>query len=197
MVQPPRVGYIGRGMSATGKFTRLDWLRLGEQRLSIDGPSALSLERLTGAAGRTKGSFYHHFQSRDDFLAALVDHWRETVVEPAAAPYRADQAAWPALLHAAPFELNQPFERALRRLAADEPVVRAGVERIDRERIDRLTFLVSQLRGDLEDPRAFATLMYAVIVGAQWLLKSPDDPRAPSLRRVFEAVFVLAPSGDG
>jgi AcrR family transcriptional regulator len=183
--------------TATGRFTRLDWLKLGEQRLSIEGQGALSLERLTEAAGRTKGSFYHHFQSRDDFLAALVEHWRQTVVEAAARPYRDDRSAWPALLHDAPFQLNQPFERALRRLAADEPIVRAGVERVDRERIDSLTFLVSQLRGDLADPRAFATLMYAVIVGAQWLLKSPDDPRAPSLRQMFETVFVLASPNGG
>jgi AcrR family transcriptional regulator len=180
-------------VATIGRFTRLDWLTLGEQRLSADGPGALSLERLTQAAGRTKGSFYHHFQSRDDFLTALVDHWRETVVAPASQPYRDDPAAWPTLLHDAPFDLNQPFERALRRLAADEPIVRAGVERVDRERIDSLTFLVSQLRHDLPDPRAFATLMYAVIVGAQWLLRSPDDPRAPSLRQMYETVFALAP----
>ncbi len=180
-------------MTATGRFTRLDWLTLGVQRLSIEGPGALSLERLTAAAGRTKGSFYHHFQSRDDFLAALVEHWRETVVEAAARPYRDDPAAWPALLHDAPFQLNQPFERALRRLAADEPVVRAGVERVDRERIDSLTFLVSQLRGDLADPRAFATLMYAVIVGPQWLLRKVDDPRVPALRKMIETLFPLTP----
>jgi AcrR family transcriptional regulator len=182
-------------VSTPRRFSKQHWLAFGEQRLSTEGPGALSLDRLSAAAGRTKGSFYHHFQSRDDFLAALVDRWRETVVDAAARPYRDDPAAWPALLAAAPFELNQPFERALRRLAADEPIVRAGVERVDRERIDRLTFLVSQLRDDLEDPRAFAVLMYAVIVGAQWLLKAPEDPREPSLRRTFAAVFGLFAGG--
>jgi len=177
------------------RFTRVDWLQLGERLLSTEGPDGLSLERLAQAAARTKGSFYHHFPSRDDFLAALVERWRETVVEAAAKPYRDDPrpASWRALLHAAPFQLNQPFERALRRLAVGEPIVRAGVERVDRERIDSLTFLVSQLRDDLEDPRAFAVLLYAVIVGAQWLLKSPDDPRASALRLTVEAIFTLTP----
>jgi AcrR family transcriptional regulator len=177
------------------RFTRHDWLKLGERLLSTEGPEALNIERLTQAAARTRGSFYHHFNGRDAFLAALTQHWRSTAVEAEARPYRDDPSpiAWQALLHDAPFHLNQPFERTLRRLAAGEPIVRAGVERVDRERIDRLTFLVSQLRDDLEDPRAFATLMYAVIVGAQWLLKSADDPRASSLRLVFEALFVLAP----
>jgi AcrR family transcriptional regulator len=180
---------------AAGRFSKLVWLRLGERLLSDEGPAALSLERLTEAAGRTKGSFYHHFQSRDDFLAALTQHWRETVVEAAARPYRDDPrlAAWQALLRDAPLQLNQPFERAVRRLAVGEPIVRAAMEQVDRERIDSLTFLISQLRDDLEDPRAFATLIYAVIVGAQWLLKSADDPRAPALRAMVEAVFVLTP----
>ncbi len=177
------------------RFAKADWLKLGEHLLSTEGPGALSLERLTEAAGRTKGSFYHHFDGRDAFLAALAQHWRDTAVEAATKPYRDDPspAAWQALLRDAPFQLNQPFERALRRLAVGEPVVRAGVERVDRERIDSLTFLVSQLRDDLDDPRAFAVLMYAVIVGAQWLLKPGDDPRAPSLRQMFEQVFVLSP----
>ena len=182
------------GDEPQSRFSKADWLRLGERLLSAEGPDGLSLERLTEAAGRTKGSFYHHFDGRDGFLAALAQHWRDTAVEAATKPYRDDPspATWQALLHDAPFQLNRPFERALRRLAVGEPIVRAGVERVDRERIDSLTFLVSQLRDDLEDPRAFATVMYAVIVGAQWLLKSSDDPRTPALRAMVESIFVLA-----
>src|ERR1700719_3527644 len=123
--------------AAPSRFSKADWLRLGERLLSEEGPEALSLERLTEAAARTKGSFYHHFRSRDDFLGALTQHWRETAVAAAAGPYRDDPrpAAGGARLHAAPFNLTQPFERALRRLAVVEPIVRAGVERVDRERI--------------------------------------------------------------
>jgi AcrR family transcriptional regulator len=178
-----------------GRFARSDWLELGVRLLCAEGPPGLGLDWLTEAAGRTKGSFYHHFRSREDFLAALAAHWRDTVVEPAGRPYRDDPspAAWRALLLDAPFQLNQPFERALRRLAVSEPVVSAAVDRVDRERIDSLTFLVSQLRDDFEDPRAFAVLMYAVIVGAQWLLRSPHDPRAPALREMIETLFLLTP----
>jgi AcrR family transcriptional regulator len=181
----------------SSRFARSDWLELGERLLCAEGPSALSLERLTEVAGRTKGSFYHHFRSRDGFLAALAAHWRQHIVEPSARPYRDDPRpeVWRALLLEAPFQLNQPFERALRRLAVSEPIVAAAVERVDRERIDNLTFLVSQLRDDLDEPRAFAVLMYAQIVGVQWLLRPGDDPRVPALRRMSETIFALTPPG--
>jgi AcrR family transcriptional regulator len=181
--------------SAAARFTKSDWLALGAQLLSDEGPSALSLERLTEAASLTKGSFYHHFRGRDGYLAALAGHWRVTVVEPAAQPYRADPtpAAWAARLHDAPFQLNQSFERNLRRLAVSEPIVGAAVERVDRERIDSLTFLVSQLRDDLDDPRAFATLLYAVIVGAQWLQLAAGGARGLALRDTVARLFALTP----
>src|SRR5271154_5169142 len=123
MVRNHRLGSAAMDEPA-GRFAKTDWLQLGERLLSEEGPQALSLERLTEAAGRTKGSFYHHFQSRDGFLAALAAHWRDRGGEPAARPPRDDPspAAGRALRLDAPFQLNQPFERALRRLAVSEPV---------------------------------------------------------------------------
>src|ERR1700761_9402984 len=100
--------------SQSVRLSKADWLILGQRLLSEEGPSGLGIDRLTQAAGRTKGSFYHHFQGRDDFLTALMAHWREVVMEIAAQPFRDDPTpeGWRKLLHDAPLRMNHAFERA-------------------------------------------------------------------------------------
>jgi AcrR family transcriptional regulator len=46
-----------------------------------EGPAALTIERLTAAARRTRGSFYHRFADRDAFVRALMERWREQTIE--------------------------------------------------------------------------------------------------------------------
>ena len=58
------------------RFEKSEWLKLAQDVLKSDGPAALTLERLTTAAGKTRGSFYHHFNSRDEFLRALMLDWQ-------------------------------------------------------------------------------------------------------------------------
>jgi AcrR family transcriptional regulator len=175
------------------RFTRTDWLELATRLLAEEGPSGLVIERLTEAAGRTRGSFYHHFESRDAFLAALIEHWRDKVMEQIAQAYRDDPspAAIKALLRQSPETLNHRFEREVRRLAASEPVVRAGLKRVDEERICGTVFLRGLVRQGAEDPEAMAIIQYAVLVGLQWLLDVDEDPRLPAIKRVAARLFGL------
>ena len=62
----------GRGLRPSGagglsaRLGRDDWLALGLERLAAEGPRALRLENICAAAGRTRGSFYHHFRDHDE-----------------------------------------------------------------------------------------------------------------------------------
>lgn len=52
------------------------------------GYSATSVDDLCGAAGVTKGAFFHHFKSKDALAVAAADHWSEITSELfAAAPF--------------------------------------------------------------------------------------------------------------
>ena len=64
-----------------GRFSKSDWLKLAVRLLGEEGPAAMTIERLTQAAGRTRGSLYHHFQSREGFLVALMAWWRAQALE--------------------------------------------------------------------------------------------------------------------
>lgn len=57
------------------RLGREDWLALGRAALEEEGPSGLTVEALMRRAGRTRGSFYHHFGSQGAFLHALAAAW--------------------------------------------------------------------------------------------------------------------------
>lgn len=60
-------------------------LRLVRER----GYAATTVDDICRAAGRTKGSFFHHFASKDALAVAAAEHWTETTGAVfAAAPYQ-------------------------------------------------------------------------------------------------------------
>ncbi len=64
-----------RAASARGVKTdlqRADWVRAGLRVLAQSGVDAVLIPRLATDLGVTKGSFYWHFESRDDLLAGIA-----------------------------------------------------------------------------------------------------------------------------
>ena len=60
------------------RFGKSHWLDLGQTLLKTEGPAALTIERMTASAGKTRGSFYHHFKSRNAFLEAMIAAWQRS-----------------------------------------------------------------------------------------------------------------------
>jgi AcrR family transcriptional regulator len=180
------------------RYRKEDWLDLGARLLAEEGPGALTIERLTAAAKRTRGSFYHHFEDRDAFVRALMERWREQVIDIASKRYADDPSpkAWRKLMRDGPFEIDFRFEREIRRLAASEPIVREVLKEVDRSRIEGLACLISQLRPEVEDPRSFAFIQYGALVGAQWLFDDENDPRLGMIRKTADRLFGVAEPDD-
>jgi AcrR family transcriptional regulator len=175
----------------TSRFSKDGRLDLGARLLAQEGPEALTLERLTAEAKRTRGSFYHHFADRDAFVRAMMERWRAQAIDEAGKRYADDPTpkAWRKLMREAPFEIDFRFERAVRRLAAVDATAREVLEAVDRARIDGLAWVIGQLRPEVEDPRAMAFIQYATVVGGQWLLDDPNDPRLPAIRETGDTLF--------
>jgi AcrR family transcriptional regulator len=133
---------------------------------------------MTEAAGRTRGSLYHHFQSRDGLLVALMDWWRAQATEGPTERFMAARSndALREWMRAEPLFWDTRFERGVRQLAVSEPIVAATLKEIDEARIAGLGTIIAQLQPEVDDPQSLAFIQYSVVVGLQWLV-SPGDPR--------------------
>lgn len=164
--------------TARARFGREDWIELGLSLLGRRGPEALTLERLTAAAKKTRGSFYHHFEDHSAFLKALGEHWLAQEIDAKIAEIDKLTVAGTRrevlARHAA--QIDHAMERELRRLAASEPVIATIVARGDERRIAYLVRLFrSELGLDAAEALARARIQHSFFIGVQTLFA--DDPR--------------------
>ena len=64
-------------MSVTTQLSRKDWLDEALRALETEGIGGVRILRLATRLGVTRGSFYWHFENRDELLHALLEHWVE------------------------------------------------------------------------------------------------------------------------
>jgi AcrR family transcriptional regulator len=181
--------------STTGlsRFSKSDWLQLAARLLGDEGPTAITVERMTEAAGRTRGSLYHHFQSREGLLVALMDWWRSQMMDGRDASLIAassDDTLRDAM-RTEPLLWDTRFERGVRQLAVTEPIVAARLKDIDEMRVAGTAAVIARLRPEVDDPQALAFIQYAVVVGLQWLV-SPGDPRWDAVAKAGYKLFGLS-----
>ena len=60
------------------RLTRAEWIEAALNALVADGIEGVRLDRLCRDLGVTKGSFYHHFEGREELLDAVARFWAET-----------------------------------------------------------------------------------------------------------------------
>lgn len=58
------------------QLQRIDWLQSALELFIAEGIDAVRITRLADDLGVTRGSFYWHFENREDLIDALVDFWR-------------------------------------------------------------------------------------------------------------------------
>jgi AcrR family transcriptional regulator len=59
------------------RLGREDWLEEALRILAHEGNRLLTIEDLCERLSVSRGSFYWHFKSRDEFLTSIVDYWIE------------------------------------------------------------------------------------------------------------------------
>jgi AcrR family transcriptional regulator len=161
---------------ATSRWSRADWVELAVERLKAAGPGALTLDALCAAAGRTKGSFYHHFETVDALAAELAQRWRRTETDEigAIATAEGDPRKGLRALARRSERMDHGLEIGVRALGAERPRVAALVRDADIAREAIIADLLGRAYGlSLAEARDVARVFHSLQLAAQ--LRSPQD----------------------
>jgi AcrR family transcriptional regulator len=129
------------------KLNRQRWLTAGLQTLADEGPEGLRIMLIAQQLGVTKGSFYWHFKSLEDYQDALLEEWERCYTQEAIRCLESDNSDhstklrnW--IIGAAYSDFR--LDRAIRSWSLNNSAVREVRSRVDHERIN---YLAKLLRG--------------------------------------------------
>lgn len=203
----------------TRRLTREDWLVQGLGQLTALGPDGVKLEAICQSLGKTRGSFYHHFEDHEAFVAAMMALWQdmntddviemieaEADFDPAELAEFADDldpglmAEISGQISGARGRLNQiaalidhKMEQAIRRFALTHPTAMETVRDIDQKRIGFLSRLAQREFHIAEaDATALAEIEYAAFVGCQHLFPDAPPERLEEIGKRMDRLIALA-----
>jgi len=154
------------------RLDREAWVRAGLDALERGGAAAVSAAALARSLGVTRGSFYWHFDSRDELLRAVLEAWEREhsdAVLDALGAVGDPRERLRLLLGAATSKPPSLFVRLLEAQGA-EPAV---AEVLNRSRARRVAFLARAFRDCGIAPAAArrrALAVYATYVGMAQLM---------------------------
>ncbi|UCG76102.1 MAG: TetR/AcrR family transcriptional regulator [Gemmatimonadota bacterium] len=147
-----------------------DWLDAGLELLRVRGIGGVQVGPLCRRVGVSKGSFYHHFESRDCFLERLIEYWFESC-----APRPDDVAAFAAkadledrvgavLDFIREHDLGR-YDPAMRTWAEEDEQAKEAVARMDDLRLAAIARLFEADGWPREAAMRRAQTMYYFIAG--------------------------------
>jgi AcrR family transcriptional regulator len=154
--------------TASGPLSAQDWIRAAIDAIVQGGVAAVAIEPLAARLGATKGSFYHHFQSRDALIAAALADWEQSQTEAVIA--RLELLPDPgerlrAVTAAALADRLGGVRDAALLGSANHPLVKPVVARVTARRLRYMTDLYKKLGLSPRRARHRALLLYSSYLG--------------------------------
>ena len=127
---------------------RTSWLDAAIETLGRSGIAAVSIVQLANDLGVTRGSFYHHFNDRDDLLKSMLDYWEQTwtieVREEIRSLTVSPAEKLQALVHAIREHSAAVHDAPFRAWALYDPLARSYLVRVDEIRVNYIRGLFEE-----------------------------------------------------
>lgn len=130
----------------TKRLAKQDWIAHGFEVLKTEGHEGLKADRMVKALNVSRGSFYWHFKSIDDFHTALLSSWREQITEAVIAELRGIGGGENQLTELISRVILTPqrIEAAMRSWGKVDPKIAVAIAAVDAVRIDYMTDLIAR-----------------------------------------------------
>jgi AcrR family transcriptional regulator len=187
------------------RLSREDWIIGAIYFLASNNVDALRVDLLAKELLVTKGSFYWHFSSREDLLDAVLESWRETMINNIEAWLRTTTGTpvgrLKRLLRIAISPRVEvpggPLELTLRDWARRDAKVDAVIRQVDAQRMQIVKDLYRAAGFDEEKADAHALLHMTFVIGGRMMLFNADPDQIGGRWRIGETYLLPAsPASD-
>jgi len=169
-------------MPNTVKVSSEQWINAAKDTLVREGLRGVKIDRLAKRLGVTRGGFYHNFGGQTALLEKLVQEWvdhNQLVPElpKVSSPSEALKVLEQLVVHTIQeTDFSPAFELAIREWARTDKKVGEIVERVDDERMQRLTDIFTALGCDEEEAPIRSRVWYYHQLGFYSLKRHERQP---------------------
>ena len=151
------------------RITKAQWISKGLDVLSEEGYHAIHIDILCDKFKITKGSFYHHFDSLEDYEKKLLKHWEKETLAGLNKALDKVESPEAKLFHMVDwvFSVSGTLELSLRAWALHNKLVKKLVVTMDLKRISTVTDMYMKIGVPRKEARELAELGHAAWIGIQ------------------------------
>ena len=167
------------------KGSRVDkelWLRTALEAVAHTNGGKVSIDALAKKLGVTKGSFYHHFRNRQDFVDQIVEFWVQRfnvyVIETIGASEGSGEEKLLSLMKLVKSEGLNLYDTTFRAWGAKDPKIAAKVHQVDIARYEFLKTLFGEM-GFVGEELETRTRLWLIFASAQAAVNFPDSSPNP------------------
>lgn len=151
------------------RLSREDWLEEGFKILKEFAQDKLRILYLCQRLQVTRGSFYHHFSSIENYVAALMQRWekentRQVIQLTDKKSTSGDRMN---VLNELILQQDHAIEAAIRSWGFYHPLVKEYLDRVDQLRLDYLEEIFVEKGYGKKEASIMAELEYALLIGVQ------------------------------
>lgn len=174
----------------TGKrtLTKDDWLRTAMEFLRTRGIGGVRVLPLARELGVSRGSFYWHFEDRDDLLRCMLDWWDREMTDSVIQFANESRGSATKRLTTVAADVvrsrRNRYEAAIRTWAEGDKRAAKTLRRVVHKRLDYITSLFREAGFSPVDARTRGDLLAVYIMSEDWILADETvETRLRLLRR--------------